>query len=171
MSASLPNRSVRIAPEHGDVLKSVVALLRAGREQELRSVLSDLEKGGNCPVGAFRNAEAALSFLLGRLVAAGHPQSVWLFGSRARGGQRTGSDFDLLAIRADDAREDLEDWRNRMADSLAGAGLGVDLAVCTAAEFQEFRDVAGSLIRTVHEKGRELYVAPAERRRRKAAAV
>lgn len=84
---------------------------------------------------------------------------------------RTDSDFDLLAVRSDNTQEDIEDCRNRLADALAGAGVGVDLAVCTASEFNEFRDLAGSLIRSVHDEGREVYVSPAERRRRKAIAA
>jgi uncharacterized protein len=164
MAAPLPNRSVRVAPEHGDVLNSVLALLRAGREDEVRAALRDIEHDDGHPVGPFRNAKAALGIVLGRLVATAHPQAIWLFGSRARGDHRPDSDFDLLALFNDD--EDLDNKRNAMADAVAGIGVGVDLTACTIGEFEQFRDTAGSLIRTVHAEGHGVYLSPSARRQR-----
>ena len=166
MASALPNRSVRIAPEHADVLNDVLALLRAGRADELRAMLA--AGPATAPAGPFRSAEAALDFLIGRMVAASHPQAIWLFGSRARGEHRFDSDFDLLAVFADDDPIDPEDRRRQLAEAVVGAGVGVDVMACSAADFDRFRDLAGSLIRTVREQGREVYVCRAERRRRAA---
>jgi predicted nucleotidyltransferase len=108
-----------------------------------------------------------VKYLLGRMVAAAHPQAIWLFGSRAGGDARPDSDFDLLAVFPDDDALDLDTRRHQLADAVMGAGIGTDIAVCTASEFAACHDMAGSLIRTVHEPGREVYAAPAERRRRR----
>jgi predicted nucleotidyltransferase len=50
--------------------------------------------------------EEVPSSLLSRIVERMRPVEVWLFGSRARGGARQGSDWDLLVVLPDDASED-----------------------------------------------------------------
>lgn len=167
---TLPNRSIRIDPAHADVLSALLGHLRAGRVDEVRAALAGLHHADPQAVGPFRNAQVALDFLLGRMVTAAHPQAIWLFGSRARGDARPDSDFDLLAIFPDEDSRDLDSRRHQLADAVMGTGIGTDIAVCSASEFAACRDMAGSLIRSVHEHGREVYVAPAERRRRREAA-
>lgn len=167
---SLPNRSVRIDPAHGDILTAVLGLLRQGRADEVRAALAALAAApGQRPVGPFRGAPAALDFLVGRMVAAARPQAIWLFGSRARGDARADSDFDLMAVFPDDDAVDVETRRAQLAEAVAGAGVGVDVAACRESDFRALRTAAGSLIRSVHEQGREVYVCRAERRRRAAA--
>ncbi|HEX8106203.1 MAG TPA: nucleotidyltransferase domain-containing protein [Kofleriaceae bacterium] len=41
--------------------------------------------------------------MIARIVEVLHPEQVWLFGSRARGEARADSDWDFMAILADDA--------------------------------------------------------------------
>jgi hypothetical protein len=166
---ALPNRSIRIDPAHNGILNQVLDLLRAGRAEELSAALQALSASPDArPLGPFKSAPAALDFLVGRMVFAAHPQAVWLFGSRAKGTAGSASDFDLMAILPDDDTVDIDTRRTQMAESVIGAGVGVDIAACSAADFDRFRDAAGSLIRTVHEEGREIYVSRAERRRRAA---
>ncbi|MBF0304468.1 MAG: nucleotidyltransferase domain-containing protein [Alphaproteobacteria bacterium] len=165
--AALPNRSVRIDPAHNDILNEMLDLLRRGRAEEVDAALRSLsDSPDTLPVGPFRNAAAALDFLVGRMVSAAHPQAIWLFGSRAAGTARPDSDFDLMAILPDDDTVDVETRRARMAEAVMGAGVGVDVTACRASDFARFRDTAGSLVRTVHEQGREIYVSRPERRRR-----
>lgn len=164
---SLPNRSVRIDPAHADILTALLGQLRAGRAEVLRTQLGGL--GGDAPVGPFRSVRAALDFLLGRMVTAVHPQAIWLYGSRAGGQCRPDSDFDFLVLIADADAPCIDDIRERLADAVAGAGVGVDVGVCTMAEFAACRAQAGSLIRSAHEQGREVYAAPALRRLRRGA--
>ena len=169
---TLPNRSVRIDPAHNGILNAMLGLLRAGRAAEVKEALAALEESPDSrPVGPFRNAQAAQDFLVGRMVAATHPQGLWLFGSRARGDARPDSDFDFMAVFADDDRVDIDSRRRQLAEAVAGTGAGVDIAACSAGEFEKFKDAAGSLIRTVHEQGREIYVDRIERRRRRQAAA
>lgn len=167
--AALPNRSVRIDPAHNDILNQMLDLLRCGRAEDVDAALRSLSASPDMrPVGPFRNAQAALDFLVGRIVFAAHPQAIWLFGSRAKGTARPDSDFDLMAILPDDDTVDVDTRRTQMAEAVIGAGVGVDVTACGAADFARFRDAAGSLVRTVHEEGREIYVSRAERRRRAA---
>lgn len=168
---ALPNRSIRLDPAHKDILDAVLDLLRTGRAEEVRQALDRLQSASEqTPVGPFRSAQAALDFLVGRLVYAAHPQSIWLFGSRAGEQAPPGSDFDLMAVLPDDDPQDVDTRRRQMAEAVVGCGVGVDIAACAASDFRAFRHAAGSLIRTVHEQGREIYVSRAERRRRRAAA-
>jgi len=166
-STPLPNRSVRIAPEHNDVLNTFLSLLRAGRADEVQGILSGLQASKpSHPTGPFRSEEAALDVLLGRMVAAGHPQAIWLFGSRARGNHHSRSDFDFMVVFPDD-ESDIEGRRSRMAEAVAAMGVGVDVVACITSEFDSCRETVGSLIRVVHQEGREVYVSPAERRCRR----
>jgi predicted nucleotidyltransferase len=52
---------------------------------------------------------AELGPLLARVERRLHPVEVWLFGSRARGDNRSDSDWDVLAVLPDDAPDDLMD--------------------------------------------------------------
>ena len=168
-SPPLPNRSVRIAPEHNDVLNTFLSLLRAGRADEVRAILSVLQASKpNHQTGPFGSEDAAPEVLLGRVVAAGHPRAIWLFGSRARGNHHPRSDFDFLAVFPDDD-PDVEGRRSKMAEAVAALGVGVDVVACTTGEFESCRDTVGSLIRVVHQEGREVYASPAERRHRRRA--
>ncbi len=164
---SLPNRSVRLDPAHAEILNKMLGLLRAGRAEEVAAALEAIETPEQKPVGPFRSAQAAQDFLVGRMVFTAHPQAVWLFGSRARGDARPDSDFDLMVVLPDDDTIVEDVRRGQLADSVIGAGIGVDVAVCRAEDFAAYGQAAGSLIRTVHEQGREIYVSRAERKRRR----
>jgi len=167
--APLPNRSVRIDPAHNDILNRMLDLLRCGRAEEVDATLRSLSASPDMrPVGPFKNAQAALDFLIGRIVLTAHPQAIWLFGSRAKANARPDSDFDLMVVLPDDDIFDVETRRSQMTEAVMGAGVGCDVTACSATEFARFRDAAGSLIRTVHEEGREIYVSRSERRRRAA---
>src|SRR5690606_26551091 len=102
MSTPLPNRSIRIAPEHNALLGNFLSLLRQGRENELSEAIAELMEGRRKTVGPFRSESAALDFLVSKMVAAARPRAIWLFGSRARGDSGAGSDFDFLAVFPDD---------------------------------------------------------------------
>jgi hypothetical protein len=93
-----PAYSVRVAPEHRDLIKRVADLLAAGRARDLRRLLDDLDAA---PVGPFRSVAAYTEHVLRGLVLQLDPEEVWLFGSRARGDHRPDSDLDLLAVLPD----------------------------------------------------------------------
>jgi predicted nucleotidyltransferase len=56
--------------------------------------------------GPLRDEASALGFTLDRLVAFLQPDEIWLFGSRATGQHRPGSDFDILVVLPDSVGEE-----------------------------------------------------------------
>jgi predicted nucleotidyltransferase len=150
---ALPVQSIRAAAEHRDVLQAVADLLRQGREAELRSLLSDVS---SCPIGPFRNEEAAIAFLRDRLVAALRPKMIWLFGSRARGDHRADSDFDLLVVLPDDLPPSAYNHK-AVAAPVVACGLPFDVVPCSWSDFTADREVEDSLVHRAVIEGRLLY--------------
>jgi predicted nucleotidyltransferase len=61
--------------------------------------------------------------MIARIVEVLHPEQVWLFGSRARGDARVDSDWDFMAILADDAPDqDLDLHRCGRGFGTCGSG-------------------------------------------------
>jgi predicted nucleotidyltransferase len=103
-------------------------------------------------------ADPKLSEIVRRLVAALHPQRVYLFGSRARGDAQDDSDYDvLLLVRDKDDRPFA--LEQEAYGALFGVGVGVDVIVMTIDYFERRQIVKASLPATVGREGRLLYVA------------
>lgn len=94
--------------------------------------------------------------LLRRIVEAMRPEQIWLFGSRARGGARPTSDWDLLVVLPDSATDDeldlLHAWQ-----LVRDLRIPADVIPVRRSEFEEARDHAGTLVRTVVGEGRQVY--------------
>ena len=92
--------------------------------------------------------------LLERIEKVYHPEQVWLFGSRARGNARPGSDWDLLVLVPDSTNDDLLDpdiaWR-----TLCDSGICADLISMRSNEYRAAIDVANTL---EYEVAREGYI-------------
>ena len=102
--------------------------------------------------------DPVLTKILDRLVAAYCPESVYLFGSKARGDDGPDSDYDLLVIVPDDAR--LDRTRGRLAyEVLWGTGTAADVVVWTKSQFESRRHVVASLTASVLREGKLLYAA------------
>lgn len=100
--------------------------------------------------------DPTLAELLRRLQAAYQPDSVYLFGSRARGESGPDSDYDLLLVVPDDAPP--ERRQSRLAyEALRGTGVAADVLVCTRTWFDRRRDLRASLPGTVLREGRLLH--------------
>ncbi|MFC2967327.1 nucleotidyltransferase domain-containing protein [Acidimangrovimonas pyrenivorans] len=69
---------------------------------------------------------------------------VWLFGSRARGDARPGSDWDILAVIPDDAPEDIDEPENTFRVKRK-SNLLVDLLTVRASDFAEARDTVNTI--------------------------
>ncbi len=98
---------------------------------------------------------ALLKEVVRRIRAAAEPQAVILFGSRARGGARAGSDLDLLIVMDTPLprhKRPLPFYR-----ALSGLGLAKDILVYTPSEVEEWRTASASLIATALREGRVLY--------------
>jgi predicted nucleotidyltransferase len=104
--------------------------------------------------------DAALREIVERLVRAYQPESVYLFGSKARGDYGPDSDYDLLVVVPDDAPPARR--RSRLAyEALRGTGTAVDALVCTRSYFEARRYLKASLPGTVLREGRLLYAGRA----------
>lgn len=99
-----------------------------------------------------------LQMIVGRLVAAYRPESIYLFGSIARGEADADSDYDLLVVVPDDASP--ERRSSRLAyETLRGTGVAVDALVCTQGWFSARAHLRASLPGTVLREGKLLHAA------------
>jgi predicted nucleotidyltransferase len=84
------------------------------------------------------------------------PEAIWLFGSRARGDQRSDSDFDILVVLPDALGAKARDYRHAL-DPLLGSGLPCDVLPCSASDFEQAKDEPGTIVHTAVREGRLLY--------------
>jgi predicted nucleotidyltransferase len=101
--------------------------------------------------------------MIARIVEVLHPEQVWLFGSRARGEARADSDWDFMAILADDAPEqdlDLASVWQRLRDLRLRR---VEVFTITRSEFEEWKRLLGTLAEIVASTGVVIYGGQAYR--------
>ncbi|MFZ3158862.1 MAG: nucleotidyltransferase domain-containing protein [Rhodoferax sp.] len=95
-----------------------------------------------------------------RLIArAAHPAKVILFGSYARGEADEASDLDLMVVEqglTDKANEYL-----RLREAVGHAGVGIDLLLVSAQEFERRSQVPGTAAYWAKKEGKILYDAAA----------
>lgn len=109
-------------------------------------------------LGAFETQEAVLDALVARLVAGLDPQSIWLFGSRARGEARPDSDFDILVVAKPQGRFGSDDYE--VADRcVRDLRIGCDVVPCAANDFEDGLALPTSFVAQVVREGRRLYTA------------
>jgi len=99
--------------------------------------------------------EKKVRVMVQRIVENFRPDKVVLFGSCARGTAGPDSDVDLLIIMPVTGKR--RDLAVEIRGRLHGLGLAKDILVATPEEWEKYRDVAGTLIRTAHEEGKTLY--------------
>lgn len=99
-----------------------------------------------------------LAEVVRRLVAAFHPQRVYLFGSAARGEASPDSDYDLMLVVPDDAAPQMR--RSRLAyEVLWGLGVAADVLVWTRTAFDSRAHLQASLPGVILREGRLLHAA------------
>jgi hypothetical protein len=98
--------------------------------------------------------DAQLAEAVTRLVEGLHPRAIILFGSRARGTNRTDSDYDLLVI------SDVLLNYDEVYRPVAGRGLRCDVVPCTIDAWREAHLDAGGLLRDALDDGIVLYGQP-----------
>ena len=102
--------------------------------------------------------DPVLREIVARLVRAYAPETVFLFGSRARGDDGPDSDYDLLLVVPDDV--DPERRRSRLAyNVLRGVSSAADVLVCTRSYFDRRLHLRASLPGTVSREGIVLHAA------------
>ncbi len=90
-----------------------------------------------------------------RIVEAAQPEKIILFGSRARGGGQSESDFDVLVIKQSNQPRYCRDAP--LYTALAGLNVPVDVLVYTPEEVREWSAVPLAFITTAIREGRVLY--------------
>jgi uncharacterized protein len=106
--------------------------------------------------GAFPSVtEDLLREVVRRILSAGSPAKIVLFGSWARGQARPDSDLDLLIIEASDLPRHRRARRHRMA--LLGLFPAKDIVVWTPDEVAQWQYVPNAFITTILAEGRVLY--------------
>jgi hypothetical protein len=101
------------------------------------------------PIDEVRLAEA-----VNRLVEGLRPRAIILFGSWARGTNRTDSDYDLLVI-----SERLLDY-DEVYRPVAGRGLRCDVVPCSLEAWQQAHLDSGGVLRDALDEGIVLYEQP-----------
>jgi hypothetical protein len=108
--------------------------------------------------GVFPHENAALDAVVARLREALDPREIWLFGSRARGGSRPDSDFDLLVVAKRGGVFGSDDYE--IVDApLNGCGVGCDVVPCSAEDFEDGAALPTSFVSRILREGRKLYDA------------
>ena len=110
--------------------------------------------------GRFSSEVEALEAVVARIVDAIDPDSIWLFGSRARGDARPDSDFDLMVVGRVSAELGSDDYES-VDRPLNGLGVGCDVVPCAARDFDEALSLETSFVARVVREGRKVYEAPA----------
>ena len=100
--------------------------------------------------------DSSLAELVRRLANAYHPDSIYLFGSKARGDESPDSDYDLLVVVSDNASTEMRDTR-LARESLRGTRIAADVLVCTRSYFEARRHLKASLPGTIVREGRLLH--------------
>jgi len=130
--------------------------VRARRGSSVLSTVSDRHGTLQESVMLASPAEAVPPPLLARIIQAMRPEQIWLFGSRARGEARPTSDWDLLVVISDDATDDELDvvhaWQ-----AVRDLRIPADVIPVRRSEFEEARNHAGTLVRTVVSEGMQIY--------------
>jgi uncharacterized protein len=87
-----------------------------------------------------------------------HPETIYLFGSQARGDAGPDSDYDLLLVMPDDAPRDLLDPR-LACRILVGTALATDVLLFRRSKFEGQLHLKASLPATIEREGKILYAA------------
>lgn len=93
-----------------------------------------------------------LAEIVDRVVAAFHPEAVYLFGSRARGDWRADSDYDLLMVLPDDFGRKIHPFE--AYEATRGLGVPVELFPCSRMNFEAGRNRVGYLSHEAFHNGK-----------------
>jgi len=113
-----------------------------------------MERGEEMQFGS----DAMLGEIVRRIVSAGDPQQIVLFGSRARRDSGEDSDIDILVIEESD--EPRLKRSPRYYRATCGTFPARDIVVWTPAEIREWETVPNHFVTTALREGRVLYERP-----------
>lgn len=105
-------------------------------------------------------SQATVDQVVHTIVACFDPLRIILFGSRARGDHRPGSDLDLFIEMDADPGEPPRERARRIRAVFSPYPCAMDLIVYTPEESAYWREAAASLPATAYREGRVLYERP-----------
>jgi predicted nucleotidyltransferase len=100
-----------------------------------------------------------LSEIVRRLVNDFQPTRVFLFGSRARGEAKEGSDYDILLVVSSTDVPSYRLAQRAHRYTLQGIQAPVDIVIVTENQFESKKMVIGTIPESAIHEGTELYVA------------
>jgi len=100
-------------------------------------------------------AASVLKEVTRRLVEQFSPARIYLFGSQARGSADDRSDVDLLVVCTVDGRK--RDQMVAMDRALHGLAIARDIVVLSPEEFEQSREIPGTVARSAATEGRILF--------------
>ena len=99
--------------------------------------------------------EEASATAVGRLVGLLQPRSIILFGSRARGDAREGSDIDLLVVLQDERPP--AGVEAAAYDALGDLKVPIDLVLVGQADIRAYDGLVGTVLHSALREGLDLY--------------
>ena len=102
-----------------------------------------------------RPTDEPLDAIVRRILDVSDPESIILFGSRARGDARADSDYDLLVIERVAASP--RAVAQKIDRALAELGVAVDVVVVTEEYVRRYGKLVGSVVRPALHDGKVLY--------------
>ena len=94
------------------------------------------------------------------LLAAGQPERIILFGSRARGDAQPESDLDLLIVQAQQSGASRWQELRRLRQALRSFPIAKDLLLYRPSEYEFWRDSLNHIVGRAVREGRLLYERP-----------
>jgi predicted nucleotidyltransferase len=91
-----------------------------------------------------------------RIVEAGRPLKVILFGSYVRGATHSDSDLDILVVTEDTVQNPRKE-SVRLRRALRGIPMPVDILVVPHSKWEELKDVPGLIYREAAKSGKVVY--------------
>ena len=95
-----------------------------------------------------------------RLVEAGRPRQISLFGSQVSGEPHRDSDLDILVV-TEDTVPGVRAESARLRAALRGIPMCMDIQVVRESDYQRLRDQVGLIYREVARRGKTVYQAEA----------
>jgi len=99
-----------------------------------------------------------LSEIVRRLVKGFKPSKIYLFGSRAKGTEREGSDYDLLIVLTQ-KMEPTHTLSRKAGNILSDLDVSKDILFTSLEKFERRKKVIGALAEIAFSEGKELYAA------------
>ena len=107
------------------------------------------------PEKILEHSEPSIHGIVRRISARINPVKIFLFGSRAKGEAKQGSDFDFVIIY--DGEESKRDVKSAVYRIFRGERLSLDVLVLSSEEFNRFKHVANTIAREISENGKLVF--------------